>query len=214
MRNLILLGAPGVGKGIQAKLLAERLGIPQISTGDILRGAASEGTELGRKARTYMRDGNLVPDEIMMGLIRERLTREDCQGGFILDGFPRTLPQAEGLDRLLDGQFWPQAVVISLEVPDREIIRRLTNRRVCRRCGKDFNLLTNPPPDGCLCPVCGGQIVKREDDMEGTIKARLKVYKDWTRPLKNFYRRKGLLRVVDGGGSSGGVFRRILGQLE
>ena len=195
---LILFGAPGVGKGTQAKLISKKNGIPQISTGDMLREAVKNQTELGKKAGEIMKRGELVPDEIMLGLIKERINNQDCANGFIFDGFPRTIAQAQGLDKLMTALNLPAFKCIEIEVPDKDIIKRLVSRRLCENCGSDFNLITNPPPENMICPKCGGTIYQRKDDNEETISNRLKVYKAQTAPLKKYYRNKGDFFTVSG----------------
>ncbi|NOZ55597.1 MAG: adenylate kinase [Calditrichaeota bacterium] len=207
--RLILLGPPGSGKGTQGAWLSSRYGIPAISTGDILREAVRQGTELGKKAKRYMDAGELVPDEVIIGLIEERLSEPDCAKGFILDGFPRTVPQAEALEELMNRRGWPLDAVLSLEVPDDEIVQRSVNRRVCEKCGRVFNLLTDPPPPDGKCPVCGGRIIQRDDDNEETVRARLRVYNEQTAPLKEYYEKRGKLIRVDGVGSIEEVRSRI-----
>ncbi len=212
--RLILLGPPGAGKGTQAKRLIERYGIPQISTGDILRAAVREGTELGRKAKQYMDAGQLVPDEVVIGIIRERLKEADCARGFILDGFPRTVPQAEALKGVLAELGQALDHVVSIEVPDEDLVERLTGRRTCRGCGAMYHVRFSPPKQDGVCDRCGGELYQRDDDREDTIRARLKVYHDQTAPLVAFYEGEGLLRRVDGVGSVDEIYGRILGVLE
>jgi len=196
--HLVLFGAPGVGKGTQAKLISKKFHIPQISTGDMLRDAVKSETELGIKASSLMNEGKLVPDEIMLELIRERISLDDCKDGFILDGFPRTIAQAEGLDRLFSELRLPDVICIEIYVPDEEIIKRLVSRRLCEKCGTDYNLILNPPPDDMLCVKCGGNIIQRKDDNEETISNRLKVYMSQTAPLKEYYQQKGSFYSIDG----------------
>lgn len=197
--RLIFLGAPGVGKGTQAKKIMAKYDIPQISTGDILRATLKEGTPLGLQAKSYMEKGELVPDEVIINMINERFQQQDTEKGFILDGFPRSLKQAEALESLLEKLNRPLDGVISIEVPREKIIERLTSRRVCKKCGKVFNVLTNPPSDHEVCEdgtKC--DIYQREDDKEATIRNRLEVYDNQTVPLKSFYEAKNLLKEVDG----------------
>lgn len=196
--HLILFGAPGVGKGTQAKLISEKYNIPQISTGDMLREAVKAETELGKKASELMNAGKLVPDEIMLALIKDRISQEDCSPGFILDGFPRTIAQAKGLDKLFVDLSLPNVSCIEISVPDEEIISRLVSRRLCEKCGTDYNLITNPPPQDMLCLKCGGNIIQRKDDNEETISNRLKVYLDQTAPLRDYYANKGDFYSIDG----------------
>jgi len=207
--RLILLGAPGTGKGTQASLLAASLGIPKISTGDILREAVAKGTELGRKVKSYIDAGELVPDEVMIDLVRERLREPDCAQGFILDGFPRTVPQAEQLDGTLKEQSKRIDRVIQLEVSREEILQRLTNRYLCRNCGKDYNAAKNPPPAEMKCTVCGGEITQRSDDTEATVRRRLEVYERQTTPLREYFAQQGKLVIIHGQGSIPQVFERL-----
>jgi len=208
--RLILLGVPGVGKGTQAKLIQKQFHIPQISTGDMLREAVRKETVLGRKAKSYMEKGELVPDELIIDLIRERLASKDCQNGFILDGFPRTIPQAEALDRLLKELNLELDGVVEIKVEQDKIIQRLSNRRVCQRCGADYNLITNPPPSDLICPICGGKIVQRPDDNEATISNRLEVYERQTKPLRDYYSQQGKLKTVNGDANVEAVYQAIL----
>lgn len=195
---LILFGAPGVGKGTQAKLVSERFKIPQISTGDMLRAAVKNQTELGQKAGAIISRGELVPDDLILEMIRERFVMDDCKNGFILDGFPRTINQAEGLDGLMHELKLPDFKCIEISVPDNDIISRLVSRRLCSNCGTDYNLITNPPPQDMKCTKCGGNIIQRKDDNEETISNRLKVYNEQTAPLKDFYKNKSMFFTVDG----------------
>jgi adenylate kinase len=196
--HLILFGAPGVGKGTQAKHISEHYAIPQISTGDILRKAVKEKTPLGLKAAAIMEKGELVSDDIILAIIRERIQEKDCANGFILDGFPRTIAQAEGLDQLMSELQLPALRCIEISVPDAQLIKRLTSRRLCQNCGKDYNIITNPPPEDMTCLKCGGPIIQRKDDNEQTIKNRLQIYHGQTAPIKQFYTRKGIFFSVDG----------------
>ena len=209
MMNLILLGPPGAGKGTQAKRLMEKYDIPQISTGDILRAAVKEGTEMGRKAKEFMDAGKLVPDEVVIGIIDDRLKEKDCQGGFMLDGFPRTVPQAEALDGVLTKMGSGIDHVVSIEVPESELIGRLTGRRTCKGCGAGFHVMFDPPKVEGKCDKCEGELYQRDDDNQETVTNRLKVYNDQTQPLIDYYRGKGLLRPVDGLGGIEEIFERI-----
>jgi adenylate kinase len=208
--NVILLGPPGSGKGTQAQKIAEQYHIPQISTGDILRGAVKERTPLGVEAQGYMDRGKLVPDEVVVGIVRERLMDSDCKEGFILDGFPRTLPQAEALDATLGEMKREIDHVISIEADNEELLRRLTGRRTCRNCGTMYHVIFNPPAKEGICNVCGGDLYQRDDDQEATIRARLQVYEDQTAPLIAYYNKKGLLRPIKGVGSIEEIFQNIV----
>jgi adenylate kinase len=212
--RIILLGAPGVGKGTQAKKIQQKYPVPQISTGDILREAVRKQTELGKRAKSIMDKGELVPDELIVSLVRERLQQNDCKEGFILDGFPRTIPQAKALDKLLPELGIALHAVIDIEVDYEKIVARLTNRRLCPSCGMDYNLLNNPPNPHGSCKKCGAKVIQRDDDKESTIRNRLEVYEKQTRPLKNFYREKGLLKTVDGDKPVEQVFVDIVTMLE
>ena len=190
--KLILLGAPGAGKGTQAEIICEKLSVPTISTGNIIRAALKNGTEMGLKAKSYMDAGKLVPDEVVIGIIKERLAESDCQNGFILDGFPRTIPQAEALDAMgisMD-------CVLSIEVPDEKIVARMSGRRVCA-CGASYHTEYKKPKTEGVCDVCGGELTIRKDDQPETVKNRLKVYHQETEPLKDFYKSRGKLKMVD-----------------
>lgn len=184
--RLIFLGAPGSGKGTQAIWLRDRFGIPQISTGDILRKAVADGTELGRQADGIMKSGGLVSDELIIALVRERLEQPDCQPGFILDGFPRTIAQGQSLDAMLGAAKAIQQAIF-FDVSEAEIIKRLTSRRTCSGCARNYNVISDPPPASGLCGSCGGAIIQRQDDTEETVRKRLEVYEEKTAPLKEFY---------------------------
>ncbi len=207
--QLILFGPPGVGKGTQAKLLAEEYGVVHISTGDMLRAAAAAGTELGKRAKTIMDAGQLVPDDLMVGIIRETLTGTSVRKGFILDGFPRTLEQAKALSGLFDELAIGEYKVVVFEVDDEEIIRRLSKRLVCPRDGRIFNMEIDGFGADTPCPSCGGPLVQRDDDREETVRRRLKVYHNTTEPLLHYYREIGPLYTVDGTGSIDIVNREI-----
>lgn len=194
--NLILLGAPGAGKGTQAAVISERLNIPQISTGNIIREALRSGTEMGLKAKSYMDAGKLVPDEVVIGIIKDRLQADDCKDGFILDGFPRTIPQAEALDEM--GVVIDK--VIDIEVPDDVIITRLSGRRVCEKCGRPYHIVDLKPKMEGICDDCTGALIQRKDDQIDTVKARLDIYHSETEPLKGYYEAQGKLSVVIGQG--------------
>src|SRR5579872_749077 len=215
--RIILLGAPGSGKGTQAQRLAERRGIPQISTGDLLRSAVARGSELGRAAKAAMDAGRLVDDSLVLGLIRERLAQDDARAGFILDGFPRNLSQARSLDTLLAELAQPLDAVVQLEVASAELVRRISGRRSCADCGRVFNLLTAPPPTGAaaVCPKTGAphRLFQRPDDNEATVSERLRVYEEQTRPLIDFYRARGILRSIDAQGELDAVTQRLAAAL-
>ena len=208
--NIILLGPPGGGKGTQAKKIVEKYGIPHIATGDILREAVAKGTELGKKAKEYMEKGQLVPDEVVIGLIEERLKESDCEKGFILDGFPRTVAQAEALEKVLENMGRKIDHVIDIEVPEEELLKRLTGRRTCKKCGAMYHIVFNPPKQEGICDKCGGELYQRADDNEETVKSRLEVYHNQTAPLIDFYSQKGLLRQVNGTGSIQDIFAEIV----
>ena len=209
--RIVLLGAPGSGKGTQAQRLVERAGIPQISTGDLLRAAVVRGTELGRQAREAMDGGRLVEDSLVLGMIRERLGEPDTRRGFILDGFPRNLAQAHALERLLEALQQPLDAVVQFDVDYRELVRRISGRRSCADCGRVFNMLTSPPASSESCPKTGAphRLMQRPDDTEATVAERLRVYDEKTRPLIDFYRARGLLRVIDAAGDVDEVTRRL-----
>ncbi len=212
--NLIFLGPPGAGKGTQAKMLIEHYNIPQISTGDILRAAVAEGTDLGRKAKEYMEAGKLVPDEVVIGIIEQRLKQSDCEKGFILDGFPRTVAQAEALDKVLENMGRNIDHVLSLDVPSEELIKRLTGRRTCKNCSAMYHVIFNPPKSQGVCDKCGGELYQRPDDNEETVKSRLDVYEQQTSPLIGFYDNKGLVKKIDGRGGIKEIFEQTLKILE
>ena len=208
--NLILLGAPGAGKGTQAELLVKKLSIPAISTGNMLREAIANGTALGKKAKEYMDEGNLVPDDLILGIVAERVSRPDCARGFILDGVPRTLAQAEALEARgvkIDH-------VISIEVDDSEIESRMTGRRVCGKCGASYHITANPPKVEGVCDACGGPLSIRKDDAPETVRKRLQVYHSTTEVLKDFYGKLGRLREVNGSQSIEDANRDILKAIE
>lgn len=208
--RLILLGGPGAGKGTQSKRLIEELRVPQVSTGDLLRAARQAGTELGEKARAFMDAGALVPDELVVALVEGRLSEPDAQGGYILDGFPRTTAQAEALD----GRGIVIERVVNLVVPDEVLIARLANRRVCRQCGASFHLEYHPPKVAGVCDACGGEVYQRSDDSPEVIPERLRAYAQQTAPLVAFYGARGLVRTVDGLGEMDEIFGRIMEALE
>ena len=192
--KLILLGAPGAGKGTQAEIISERLSVPTISTGNIIRAALKAQTEMGIKAKEFIDKGLLVPDDVVIGIVRDRLKEDDCKNGFILDGFPRTVPQAQALDDMgieIDK-------VIDIQVPDEKIVQRLSGRRVCSGCGASYHLLYKKPEKDGVCNSCGAQLVQRTDDREETVLERLKIYHEQTEPLVDYYRKKNKLVVVEG----------------
>ena len=207
--NLILLGAPGAGKGTQSKLLQEKWRIPQISTGDMLRAAKQAKTPLGLQAESFMNSGKLVPDDVVIGLIRERLAAPDTAKGFILDGFPRTVAQAGALGTLLKDLGRSLDAVVNLEVPEAELVQRLTGRRTCANCGTGYHIEFSPPKRAQVCDRCGGPLIQREDDKEATIRHRLKIYLDQTAPLVAYYAKAGLLKSSPGIGSTDEVFGRL-----
>ncbi|EHM09760.1 adenylate kinase family protein [Thermanaerovibrio velox DSM 12556] len=209
--RVILLGPPGAGKGTQAAAVKERFQIPHISTGDMLREHVKEGTELGRKAKEYMDGGKLVPDDLIIAMMEDRLSKEDCAGGFLLDGFPRTLPQAEALDRLLSKMGIKLDGVVLLDVSDDVVVERLSGRRVCRSCGAIYHVSFHPSSRGDLCEACGGELYQRDDDREEVIRRRLKVYHEQTAPLESYYEGKGLLRRVSGEGATDAVLKVLQG---
>jgi adenylate kinase len=208
--NLILLGPPGAGKGTQAKMMIDKYHIPQISTGDILRAALKERTPLGLKAKEYMDKGLLVPDEVVIDIIKERLKEADCQKGYILDGFPRTVAQAQALDKVLASMNTAIDDVISIEVDKGELIKRLTGRRTCRQCGRGYHVIFDPPTNKDLCDKCQGELYQRDDDNEDTVRNRLEVYDSQTFPLIQYYKEKTLIRSIDGQGSIQQIFDRIV----
>lgn len=195
---ILFLGAPGAGKGTQAAMISEKLGMPHISTGDIFREAVAKGTELGKKAKEYMDKGELVPDEIVIGIVKERISQPDCEKGCILDGFPRTVAQAEALDRALAEMGRKVDYVINVNVSKEEIVKRLTGRRTCKSCGKVYHVIFNPPAKENVCDVCGGELYQRDDDSEETVLNRLNVYEEKTAPLIEYYKNSGVLYDVDG----------------
>lgn len=207
--KLILLGAPGAGKGTQAQKLVEKYSIPQISTGDLLRAAVADGTELGKQANEYMTAGKLVPDEVVIGLTEERLKKEDTANGFILDGFPRTVPQADKLGEITDID-----AVVNIDVDTSILVDRLTGRRTCKNCNSMYHMVFNPPKQEGVCDSCGGELYQRADDNTETVKSRLETYNENTAPLIDYYRGKGLLKDVEGQGAIDDIFQNILGVLE
>ncbi len=212
--NIVFLGPPGAGKGTQAKILVEKYGIPQISTGDMLREHVAKGTELGKKAKEYMDKGQLVPDEIILGMVKERLSQPDAQKGFILDGFPRTVAQAEALDKMLEEMGKKLEFALALIVPDDELVMRITGRRTCKNCGAMYHIKFKPPKEDNKCDKCGGELYQRPDDNEETVRNRLKVYHEMTEPLIEYYRKKGILYEIDGTKSIEEITQQIINILE
>ena len=207
--RLVLLGAPGAGKGTQAKKLIEKYKIPQISTGDILRKAVADGTPLGKEAKVIMDKGELVPDKIVLGLVEERVKQADCKNGFILDGFPRNTAQAEALDKLLNNMGMPLDSALSVDVPKDDLMKRLTGRRTCKSCQQMYNVYYSPPKKDAVCDKCGGELFQRGDDKEETIKKRLDVYDAQTAPLMDYYKKKGIVKSVMGVGSIDEIFNKV-----
>ena len=208
--KLILLGAPGAGKGTQAEVISKTLSIPTISTGNIIREALRSGSEMGLKARVYTEAGKLVPDEVVIGIIRERLANKDCENGFILDGFPRTIPQAEALDKMgiaIDK-------VVEINLADEKIVTRMSGRRVCEKCGASYHLVYKKPKVEGICDECAGTLLQRKDDHPDTVKERLRVYHAQTEPLKDYYAKQNKLVSVDGSGEISEITKQILSALE
>lgn len=207
---LILMGLPGAGKGTQAEMIKAKYNIPHISTGDMFRQAIKEGTELGKKAKAYMDEGALVPDEVTNGIVEERLAKSDCDNGFLLDGFPRTIPQAEALEAITKKLNKQIDYVIQLDVPAEKLIERLTGRRVCPSCGATYHVINKPPKTEGVCDNCGTELVQRDDDKEETVQKRLEVNIEQTQPLLDFYKEKGVLVTVDGDQPIDKVFEDIV----
>lgn len=211
---IIMLGAPGAGKGTQAKKIADLCKVPHISTGDIFRANIKQGTELGKKAKTYMDAGELVPDELVCDLVVDRIQQDDCTEGFILDGFPRTIPQAEALTNALNAIEQKMEYALNIDVPDENIIRRMAGRRACVGCGATYHVEFNPPKVTDVCDVCGEELVLRDDDKPETVKNRLNVYHEQTKPLIDYYEKQGIVHTIDGTQTMEEVFsdiRKILG---
>jgi len=198
--RIILLGPPGAGKGTQAVMLVKEFGVPHISTGDMFRAAIKEGTDMGMKAKSFMDQGQLVPDEIVIGIVKDRLAQADCQKGFILDGFPRTVPQADALQDALKALNMNLQAVVNLAVSEDELVSRLSGRRVCKNCGATYHVIFTPTKKEGLCDACGGELYQRDDDKEITIRKRLEVYNNQTSPLIAYYKDSGLLETIDGDG--------------
>ena len=208
--KIIMLGAPGAGKGTQAKKIAAKYDIPHISTGDIFRANIKNGTELGNKAKTYMDQGLLVPDELVVDLVVDRVQQDDCKNGYVLDGFPRTIPQAEALDKALNAQNESVDYAINVEVPDENIINRMSGRRACVGCGATYHIQFNPTKVEGVCDVCGEKLILRDDDKPETVKNRLSVYHEQTQPLIDYYAKKSILAEVDGTKDMEDVFNAIV----
>ena len=208
--KIIMLGAPGAGKGTQAKMIADKYGVPHISTGDIFRANSKNGTELGKEAKGYMDKGLLVPDELTVRLLLDRVAQEDCSGGYVLDGFPRTIPQAEVLDSELAKLGESVDAAVDVDVPDENIINRMSGRRACLSCGATYHIVNIPSKKEGICDVCGSSLVCREDDQPETVKNRLQVYHEQTQPLIAYYEAKGVLRTVDGTLPMAEVFEAIV----
>lgn len=207
--KIIMLGAPGAGKGTQAKKIAAKYGIPHISTGDIFRANIKNGTELGKKAKTYMDQGLLVPDELVVDLVVDRVNQDDCKNGYVLDGFPRTIPQAEALTEALEKMGQKVDFAIDVNVPDENIVKHMGGRRACVTCGATYHMVYAPTKKEGICDTCGGELILRDDDKPETVQKRLNVYHDQTQPLIDYYTSQGILRTVDGTVDIDDVFRAI-----
>lgn len=208
--KIVMLGAPGAGKGTQAKMIAAKYQIPHISTGDIFRANIKNGTELGKKAKSYMDQGLLVPDELTVDLVIDRLAQDDCKNGYILDGFPRTIPQAEALDAALAKLGEKMDYAIDVDVPDENIVSRMSGRRACTGCGATYHIVYNPSKKGDCCEVCGEKLILRDDDKPETVQRRLNVYHEQTQPLIDYYTKQSILRTVDGTQDMNDVFAEIV----
>lgn len=208
--KVIMLGAPGAGKGTQAKQIADKYNIPHISTGDIFRANIKNGTELGKKAKTYMDQGLLVPDELVVELVADRIQQDDCKNGFVLDGFPRTIPQAEALDAALENINEKMDYAIDVDVPDENIINRMSGRRACLSCGATYHIVSVPTKVEGICDRCGNPVVLRDDDKPETVKKRLEVYHEQTQPLIDYYKKQNILKTVDGVQPMEEVFKAIV----
>ncbi len=208
--KIIMLGAPGAGKGTQAKMIADKFGIPHISTGDIFRANIKNGTELGKKAKEYMDKGQLVPDELTVEILLDRVAADDCKNGYVLDGFPRTIPQADVLDKELTKLGDKVDFAINVDVPDENIVRRMSGRRACLKCGATYHIEHIPPKKEGICDTCGSELVQRDDDKPETVQNRLKVYHEQTQPLIEYYDGKNILKTVDGTKDMQEVFNNIV----
>ena len=207
--KFVLLGPPGAGKGTQAQMLIDNYHLPQISTGDILRQAVKDGTALGKEAKAYMDQGKLVPDHLIVNLIQERIKAADCKDGYIFDGFPRTVAQAEALDALLQSLATKLDAVVSIDVPEDEVVKRLSGRRTCKSCGALYHVLYTPPAKEGVCDKCAGDLYQRSDDNEATIRQRLSVYRDQTSPLIAYYAKQNLVKAIPGSGDAKEIFANI-----
>jgi len=211
--KIIMLGAPGAGKGTQAKMIADKFGIPHISTGDIFRANIKNGTDLGKKAKEYMDKGQLVPDELTVEILLDRVANDDCKNGYVLDGFPRTIPQADVLDKELTKLGDKVDFAINVDVPDENIVRRMSGRRACLKCGATYHIEHIPPKKEGICDTCGSELVQRDDDKPETVQNRLSVYHEQTQPLIEYYDKKNILKTVDGTKDMQEVFNNIVGIL-
>jgi adenylate kinase len=207
--RLIIFGPPGAGKGTQASRISSRHGLLHISTGDMLRAAVREGSQLGRLAKSYMDKGELVPDDVVIGIIKDRIMKADSKDGFMLDGFPRTIPQAQALDKMLGEEGLKIGAVISIEVDDEEVVKRISGRRVCEKCGAMYHIIFDPPKNSGYCDKCDGKLYQRDDDSEDVVRNRLRVYRKQTEPLKEYYEKTGILKGVRGRGTVEEVFSEI-----
>ena len=213
MLNIVLLGPPGAGKGTQAELIVQKYGIPQISTGDIFRANIKNGTELGMKAKAYMDKGDLVPDELVVDLVKDRIEQDDCKDGFMLDGFPRTVFQAEELDKIMEARGLKIDSVLNIDVKPEKLVKRIAGRRVCKACGATYNVDYKPPAKEGVCDKCGDEVYQRADDTEETVQNRIKVYFSQTAPLIDYYEKSGVIANIDGDTSEEAVFAQITERL-
>ena len=211
--KIIMLGAPGAGKGTQAKMIADKYQVPHVSTGDIFRANIKNGTELGKKAKEYMDKGQLVPDELTVEILLDRVAQDDCKNGYVLDGFPRTIPQADVLDKELTKLGDKVDFAINVDVPDENIVKRMSGRRACLKCGATYHVEHIPPKQVGICDTCGSELVQRDDDKPETVQNRLSVYHEQTQPLIDYYTNKGILKTVDGTKDMQDVFNQIVGIL-